>query len=247
MSKAKGKKKPAAKPNSPAKSTANPTLWIAAVGVLLLALLIVSILIGNGNSAKNAGEPASADREPAGSTGEPAGADQAPAVNTGEPVCADIEIEDYGTITVSLDRSAAPETVSNFISLAESGFYDGLNFHRIIEGFMMQGGDPEGNGYGGSENTITGEFASNGHDNPLSHVRGTVSMARSNDPNSASSQFFIVHQDSTFLDGNYAAFGSVTSGMELVDQICADAEPIDGNGLIAPEAQPVITSITIHS
>ena len=159
---------------------------------------------------------------------------------------ADIVIENYGTITIALDAEAAPETVSNFISLAESGFYDGLTFHRIVEGFMMQGGDPEGTGYGGSDTTITGEFSANGFDNSLSHTRGTVSMARSDDYNSASSQFFIVQEDSTYLDGAYAAFGQVTSGMDIVDQICADAEPIDGNGLLAADAQPVMTSVTIR-
>lgn len=246
MSKTNGKKKEAAKSkaNSPAKSTANPTLWIAAGGVLLLAVIAIFFIAGSGN--RNTGEGTVPDRDGAADTGNQANGDQAPGLDTGEPVYADIEIEDYGTITVALDPAAAPETVSNFVSLAESGFYDGLTFHRIIEGFMMQGGDPEGTGFGGSENTITGEFSANGHDNPISHIRGTVSMARANDPNSASSQFFIVHQDSTFLDGSYAAFGAVTSGMEIVDRICADAEPIDDNGMIAPEAQPVIASITIR-
>ncbi len=162
------------------------------------------------------------------------------------PVYADITIEGYGTVTVELDASAAPVTVDNFITLAESGFYDGLTFHRIIDGFMMQGGDPEGTGLGGSEKTIVGEFSANGHDNPLSHTRGTISMARSSqDYDSASSQFFIVQSDSPNLDGQYAAFGHVTSGMEYVDQICEDAEPTDNNGSIAPEDQPVITSVVI--
>lgn len=158
-------------------------------------------------------------------------------------VYADIEIEGYGTITVELDADAAPKTVDNFISLAESGFYDGLTFHRIMEGFMMQGGAPKS---GNAPATIPGEFAANGYDNPLSHTRGAISMARAKDPNSASSQFFIVHQDSTFLDGNYAAFGYVTSGIEIVDQICTEAVPLDNNGKIAEDAQPVIVSITIH-
>ena len=156
-----------------------------------------------------------------------------------------MEIKDYGTITLELDASAAPETVENFLSLAHSGFYDGLTLHRIIKGFMMQGGDPQGTGFGGSEKTIKGEFSSNGVENNLSHKRGVISMARSNDPNSASSQFFIVHQDSTELDGDYAAFGHVTEGIEVVDAICEAAEPINGDGLIAPEAQPVITSVTV--
>lgn len=157
-----------------------------------------------------------------------------------------IEVGGYGTITLELDASAAPVTTENFVSLAREGFYDGLTFHRIIEGFMIQGGDPDGNGTGGSEQTIKGEFRENGVENSLSHTRGAISMARSNDYDSASSQFFIVHEDSTFLDGSYAAFGYVTEGMEVVDAICADAEPIDGDGFIAPENQPVIQSITIQ-
>ena len=150
------------------------------------------------------------------------------------------------TIKAELYPDIAPNTVNNFLSLVNSGFYDGLTFHRIIEGFMMQGGDPNGNGTGGSSETIKGEFASNGVDNPLSHTRGAISMARAADPDSASSQFFIVHKDSTFLDGDYAVFGYVTEGMDIVDQICEEAQPVDGNGSIAAEAQPVIESITIQ-
>lgn len=160
---------------------------------------------------------------------------------------ADIKIQDYGTITVALDAEAAPETVANFVSLAESGFYDGLTFHRIIDGFMMQGGDPNGDGSGGSSTNINGEFTDNGFENNLSHIRGAISMARSSDYNSASSQFFIVHEDSVSLDGQYAVFGYVTEGIDVVDLVCTTAEPIDDNGLIASDEQPVITSITIRS
>jgi len=163
-----------------------------------------------------------------------------------ETYFADIEIANYGTITVELDAKAAPITVENFVNLAKDGFYDGLTFHRIIYGFMMQGGDPNGNGTGGSENKITGEFSANGVENPLSHTRGAISMARAQDPNSASSQFFIVHADSEFLDGQYAAFGYVTEGIEIVDAICEDAMPVDSNGTMLPEDQPVITSVTIR-
>ncbi len=159
---------------------------------------------------------------------------------------ADIVIKDYGTVTVSLDAETAPETVENFVNLANEGFYDGLTFHRIIDGFMMQGGDPLGNGTGGSSKTIVGEFSINGHENNISHVRGTISMARSMDYNSASSQFFIVHEDSTFLDGQYAGFGYVTEGMDIVDEICESSAPIDGNGTISAEEQPVIETITIR-
>ena len=161
---------------------------------------------------------------------------------------ADIEIQDYGTITVQLDQESAPITVANFVSLAESGFYDGLTFHRIIEGFMMQGGDPEGNGTGGSEQNIVGEFSANGYDNALSHTRGAISMARSNDYDSASSQFFIVHEDSSAsLDGQYAVFGYVTEGMDVVDAVCEAAEPTDNNGTIETGDQPIIISITIRT
>ncbi|MBS6396975.1 MAG: peptidylprolyl isomerase [Clostridiales bacterium] len=157
----------------------------------------------------------------------------------------DIEVEDYGTISLELDADTAPISVTNFINLAEDGFYDGLTFHRIIDGFMVQGGDPLGNGTGGAENTIKGEFSENGVENEISHVRGVISMARSNDPDSASSQFFIVHEDSTFLDGQYAAFGYVTEGIEIVDQLCADTPVTDNNGTVAAEDQPKITSITV--
>ena len=158
---------------------------------------------------------------------------------------AEIEIQDYGTITVELDGDAAPITVQNFMDLANDGFYDGLTFHRIISGFMMQGGDPNGNGTGGSENTIKGEFSANGVENTLSHTRGAISMARTQDPDSASSQFFICHADSTFLDGQYACFGYVTDGMDVVDAVCEAAQPTDNNGTIPADQQPVITSIRI--
>lgn len=160
---------------------------------------------------------------------------------------ADIQIQDYGTVTIKLDQKTAPVSSANFVALATDGFYDGLTFHRIIEDFMMQGGDPNGNGTGGSENNIVGEFSENGHKNDLSHTRGAVSMARSSDNNSASSQFFIVHKDSTYLDGQYAVFGYVTEGMEVVDAICESAEPTDSNGTIPADAQPIITSVKIRT
>ena len=156
-----------------------------------------------------------------------------------------IKVKDYGTITAALDGDIAPVSVDNFVSLAKDGFYDGLTFHRIIDGFMMQGGDPSGNGTGGSGKNIKGEFEENNVENPITHVRGAVSMARSQAPDSASSQFFIVQSDSTFLDGKYAGFGYVTDGMEIVDQICKDAKPTDENGSIAMADQPVIESVTV--
>ncbi len=156
----------------------------------------------------------------------------------------EIHVKDYGTIELELDADIAPITVTNFIHLVKDGFYDGLTFHRIMKGFMMQGGDPEGTGMGGSEETIKGEFSANGISNTLSHVRGVISMARSQDFDSASSQFFIVHEDSTFLDGKYAGFGKVTNGMDIVDKICDEAKPTDDNGTISREDQPTIESIT---
>lgn len=159
---------------------------------------------------------------------------------------AEITVQDYGTIVVALDSSAAPLTVANFIKLAEEGFYDGLTFHRIIAGFMIQGGDPNGDGTGGAAEQIKGEFAANGVENPLSHTRGTISMARNGiDMDSASSQFFITHGDAEFLDGDYAAFGTVTEGMDVVDRICEAITPVGSNGEVDPADQPVITSITI--
>ena len=154
-----------------------------------------------------------------------------------------IDVKDYGTITVELDPESAPITVENFKKLVSEGFYDGLTFHRIISGFMIQGGDPLGTGMGGSDETIKGEFSANGVENNISHVRGVISMARSQDFDSASSQFFIVHQDSTFLDGQYAAFGCVTDGMDVVDAIAENTPVTDSNGTVESANQPVINSI----
>jgi len=157
----------------------------------------------------------------------------------------EIEVENYGTIYVDLDEESAPITVNNFIKLAEEGFYDGLTFHRIISGFMIQGGDPDGNGTGGSDETIKGEFSKNGVENTLSHTKGAISMARSDNYDSARSQFFIVQEDSNFLDGDYAAFGYVTKGMEIVDKICSETPVKDKNGTVLYEDQPVIKSIKV--
>ena len=135
---------------------------------------------------------------------------------------AEIKVEGYKKIVVLLDATTAPQTVANFISLANAGFYDGLTFHRIIDGFMIQGGDPDATGSGGSKEEIFGEFDSNGHTNDIKHLRGVISMARANDPNSASSQFFICHADASHLDGNYAAFGYVVDGLNVIDDIVSD-------------------------
>lgn len=156
-----------------------------------------------------------------------------------------ITVKDYGEIEFALLPDVAPETVANFKALVESGFYNGLTFHRIMDGFMIQGGDPLGNGTGGSDKNIKGEFSANSVKNDLKHVRGVLSMARSQDFNSASSQFFIVQTDSNFLDGQYAGFGVVTKGMSVVDKICKDAKPTDSNGTIPKDQQPVIEKIEI--
>ena len=132
-----------------------------------------------------------------------------------------IEVNKYGTIEVELDPSVAPLTVENFIKLANKSFYNGLTFHRVIKGFMIQGGCPKGNGTGGPGYSIKGEFSANGVNNPLKHTRGVISMARAMDPNSAGSQFFIMHQDAPHLDGQYAAFGKVIKGIEVVDAIAS--------------------------
>ena len=150
-----------------------------------------------------------------------------------------------GTMKAELYADETPGTVANFVELAGHNFYDGLTFHRIIDGFMIQGGDPKGNGTGGSDETIKGEFSGNGVENNISHVRGTISMARSQDMDSASSQFFIVQSDSTYLDGQYAGFGTVTEGMDIVDQICKDTPVQDSNGTVSASDQPVIESIKV--
>lgn len=156
-----------------------------------------------------------------------------------------INVKNHGTITVVLNPTYAPITVQNFLNLVNEGFYDGLTFHRIIKNFMVQGGDPKGNGTGGSDISIKGEFKQNGVTNPVSHKRGVISMARSNAYDSASSQFFIVHDDSPHLDGQYAAFGAVTDGMNIVDELAENTPVVDSNGTVLPANQPVIESIKI--
>lgn len=154
---------------------------------------------------------------------------------------ATITMENGSEIELELYPDIAPITVENFVSLAEEGFYDGLIFHRVIAGFMIQGGDPLGIGIGGSGKNIQGEFAANGFNNTLSHTRGVISMARSQNFNSASSQFFIMHADGTFLDGQYAAFGKVTKGNELVDEIAG----VQTNGQDKPLVDQRMAKITI--
>lgn len=211
--------------------------------ILLLLMAALLLLCACNKTTPVEGTATSA---PAGQTGEtaPAEPEAAPAEGIGIHH-AQITVKDYGVITLELDGDTAPITVANFMKLAEEGFYDGLTFHRIMDGFMIQGGDPLGNGTGGSDETIKGEFSANGVENDISHVKGVISMARATPPDSASSQFFIVVADSTFLDGSYAGFGHVTEGMEIAEQIAKDAKPVDDNGTILPEEQPVIESIVI--
>ena len=153
-----------------------------------------------------------------------------------------IEMENGKKIKIELYPDAAPVTVANFEKLVKEGFYDGLIFHRVIKGFMIQGGDPLGTGMGGAKEKIKGEFLANGVPNPVNHTRGVISMARSSMPNSASSQFFIVHQDAPHLDGQYAAFGKVTEGMDVVDEIASVA--VDYND--KPRTPQVMKKVTIE-
>ena len=202
------------------------TLVITIITVLVVAAAVVALVLrfggfmqGDANSNSPAGDPNAATDY------------------------IQIDIENYGTITAELYGNEAPITVANFMKLVDEGFYDGLTFHRIITGFMIQGGDPLGRGMGGSPDKIKGEFSANGVSNDIKHERGVLSMARSQAYDSASSQFFIMHDVAPHLDGQYAAFGRVLSGIEVVDAICADTPVQDRNGTVLAANQPVITSI----
>ncbi len=212
--------------------------------LLLLTAILLLLPAACNKTTPVAARPTSA---PAGSAPATAAAEpeSEPAAESLGVHHAKITVKDYGDITVELDGDTAPITVANFMKLVNEGFYDGLTFHRIMDGFMIQGGDPLGNGTGGSEEKIKGEVAANGVQNDISHVKGVISMARATPYDSASSQFFIMVADYTGLDGNYAAFGRVTEGMEVAEQIAKDAKPVDNNGTIPREAQPVIESIVI--
>ncbi len=227
---------------------------------LLLCLALALAFTACGESEKPAEtaentELTSQDAEPEQNNTEELDEDELPIMTDGEQPKetehelhhVQIVIRDYGTVTLELDATAAPITVQNFLDLAGSGFYDGLTFHRIMDGFMIQGGDPLGNGTGGSGRNITGEFALNGWNNPISHKAGVISMARANPYDSASSQFFICVADSEFLDGQYAAFGWVADeeSLAIVQQIAKDARPVDNNGTIPAAQQPVIESVTV--
>ena len=211
--------------------------------LLVLAVLVMGLSACGSSKSDTTSETKATKAPKATETAEATKEPESKTTDTKGKHHAKIKVKDYGTIEVELDGDTAPITVANFIKLVNEKFYDGLTFHRIMTGFMIQGGDPLGNGTGGSDETIKGEFSSNGVENNISHKRGVISMARSSDPDSASSQFFIMHQDSTYLDGEYAAFGKVTKGMKVVDKICEDATPTDGNGTIEKADQPVIESI----
>lgn len=214
----------------------NNKLAITIIAVVAVIGLSVGIACGV-NAKKNA----DSDTPTGGSAGS-ATSDSSKTLSGKHHV--EMTIKDYGTITLELDADQAPLTVTNFVNLCNEGFYDGLTFHRFVEGFVLQGGDPDGNGTGGSEKTVKGEFSSNGVKNSISHTRGVISMARSSDPDSASSQFFICLSDNyTYvLDGSYAAFGEVKQGMDIIDKVCADLTESD---CIPTDKQPVIESAKV--
>ena len=215
------------------------------ISIILMAALLSLCLTGCGDTRENA------DKSTAKTTKKESFAEKKDAGTSNSQYLtgkhhAEIVIAEYGKLELELDADVAPITVTNFVNLAKKGFYNGLTFHRIMSGFMIQGGDPNGDGTGGSEETIKGEFKSNGIENTMSHKRGVISMARTqNDPDSASSQFFIVQADSDFLDGDYAAFGKVTAGMDIVDKICQSVQPIVNNGTVPADQQPKITAIKV--
>ena len=215
------------------------------ISIILMAALLSLCLTGCGDTRENADKSTSKTTKKE-SFAEKKDADTSNSQYLTGKHHAEIVIAEYGKLELELDADIAPITVTNFVNLAKKGFYNGLTFHRIMSGFMIQGGDPNGDGTGGSEETIKGEFKSNGVENTMSHKRGVISMARTqNDPDSASSQFFIVQADSDFLDGDYAAFGKVTAGMDIVDKICQSVQPIDNNGTVPADQQPKITAIKV--
>ena len=215
------------------------------ISIILMAALLSLCLTGCGDTRENA------DKSTAKTTKKESFAEKKDADTSNSQYLtgkhhAEIVIAEYGKLELELDADIAPITVTNFVNLVKKGFYNGLTFHRVMSGFMIQGGDPNGDGTGGSEETIKGEFKSNGVENTMSHKRGVISMARTqNDPDSASSQFFIVQADSDFLDGDYAAFGKVTAGMDIVEKICQSVQPLDNNGTVPADQQPKITAIKV--
>ena len=191
--------------------------------LLVLAVLVMGLSACGSSKSDTTSETKATKAPKATETAEVTKEPESKTTDTKGKHHAKIKVKDYGTIEVELDGDTAPITVANFIKLVNEKFYDGLTFHRIMSGFMIQGGDPLGNGTGGSDETIKGEFSSNGVENNISHKRGVISMARSSDPDSASSQFFIMHKNSPHLDGAYAAFGKITEGMDIVNKIAETA------------------------
>ena len=218
---------------------------IATIVIGIISILIFKVISNNTEKSKTTSDNTNEDLEIESENETKNSEEERDMYSTGKHH-AKIEIQNYGVIELELDADIAPITVDNFAKLVNEGFYDGLTFHRIIDGFMIQGGDPLGNGTGGSDEEIKGEFSANGVKNSISHERGVISMARSSNFNSASSQFFIVHEDSKFLDGQYAGFGKVTSGIEVVDKICEDVKVEDTNGTVLKDNQPLIAKITIR-
>lgn len=220
------------------------------ITLFLLSVLTVSSIAGCGNSkSTDNNDDTKAKTEAVSENNSTDSETSTPVSETTKDLLSgkhhvEIEVKDYGTISVELDADTAPITVTNFVNLAKEGFYDNLTFMRVMSNFMIQGGDPNKDCTGGSENTIKGEFTANGVDNKISHVRGTISMARSMDNDSASSQFFICNADATQLDGQYAGFGSVTNGMEVVDKITEDFASYSGV-ITDVEKQPVIKTIKV--
>ena len=212
--------------------------------LLVLAVLVMGLSACGSSKSDTTSETKATKAPKATETAEATKEPESKTTDTKGKHHAKIKVKDYGTIEVELDGDTAPITVANFIKLVNEKFYDGLTFHRIMSGFMIQGGDPLGNGTGGSDETIKGEFSSNGVENNISHKRGVISMARSSDPDSASSQFFIMHQDSTYLDGEYAAFGKVTKGMKVVTtEVDEIGYPYAVEFELCPDSAPNIDAI----
>ena len=209
--------------------------------LLVLAVLVMGLSACGGSKSDTTSETKATKAPKATETAEATKKPESKTTDTKGKHHAKIKVKDYGTIEVELDGDTAPITVANFIKLVNEKFYDGLTFHRIMSGFMIQGGDPLGNGTGGSDETIKGEFSSNGVENNISHKRGVISMARAMDPNSAGSQFFIMHADAPHLDGQYAAFGKVAEGMDVVDEIAA----ADTDYMDKPFTAQVMKTVTI--
>lgn len=226
------------------KQPVNKSLITAIISIIIAILVIVGIVFAVASCSSNDTAQNETTQSTVSSTASSESNVSTDASITGKHN-AEIKIKDYGTIKVELNGDKAPITVTNFINLAKKGFYDGLTFHRIIKDFMMQGGDPNGTGTGGSGTNIKGEFTQNGVNNDISLTRGCIAMARAQSYDSGSSQFFIVQKDYSASDGQYAGFGYVTDGMDIVDKICNSTQTTDSNGTVEKANQPVIESIKI--